>query len=78
MVGSVPLGSSFGSRGLEVELDEVGLVLDRLDRLVERLHLAADQEMAVAIHVQDQAIFRDARASSTGRAADSATGRWTR
>ena len=59
VVGRLPVGFGLDSAGLEVELDQVGLVLDRLNRLVQRLHLAADQEVAFFIHVQDQSIFRD-------------------
>ena len=57
VVGRPPRGVELDAGGLEVELDQVGLVLDRLDRLVQRLDLAADQQMAFFIDVQDQPIF---------------------
>src|SRR5271166_4396056 len=45
---------------LEVELDQVGLVLDGLEGFVQRLHLAADQQVSFAVDVQDDAVLGDA------------------
>src|SRR5208337_5015950 len=44
---------------LEVELDQVGQVLDGLEGFVQWLHLAADQQVSFAVDVQDDAVFGD-------------------
>ena len=59
VVGSEPDASDFGPGGLDVEPDQVGLMLDGLEGLVQWLNLAADQEVAFVVDVQDQSVFGD-------------------
>ena len=76
VVGRLPDGSSLMPAGLEVELDQVGLMLDCLDGFVQRLDFAADQQVAFFVHVQDQSILDVGLIlDGSGRAGDRADGR---
>ena len=78
MVGRPPVASSFVPAALRLSLTRSAWCLIVWIALCKRLDLAADQQVALAVDVQDQAVFGDLlAASSTGRA-DSATGRRTR
>src|SRR5262245_39007354 len=43
--------------GLQVQLHQVCLVLDGLDRLVQDLYLSTDEQMAISIHVKDESVL---------------------
>ena len=72
VVGRPVAGVVLQAAGPQVQLHQVGLMLDRGDRLVERLNLAANQEVTVLVDVQDEPVLRDLLRilDGTGRAGD--------
>ncbi len=77
VVGSAPDASILVPAALQVQPHQVRLVLDGLEGLVQRLHLAADQEMALLSTFKTSLSSETCCESSIGRA-DSATGSRTR